>query len=655
MKFNVFFAPPVRTHRRASLENMLYRIVFLGSTLLLAGMVATRSTSVRAGEVAETESVLEQVAKLNQHIREGETAAAAALARQLDEAAPLNVDLSLSLAQIARASQSLGDHESASDLFRRACAALDRPAAGQMAAETASLIRLSAAWLFVKTHQVDDAITALETSLADAAVMTVPQKQGAVDLCLELGDYCLHHNRTDVASKAYELAMAHTPSEKRAKPMLGAAFSAALAGDRPIEAANRMLAFVDAFPTHPDAANSLRAGITCLTQMKALPEAVPMQNDAAPLQNKVTAELLRRFPESTQAAEVVASYSHQTVDQIPASVRRWVVERIIREDGQSLDANLVSMAMRIASDESHTEIWEACQLQLGQKDQTGQTTADVLAALPPADAERLVAFLLAPPTSSGIGPLARESACRWAGRGEKWSLLAMAAESTSVEIDDASRTATMERLFAEALMQMGQRDEAHRWWTQLVDHRGVDDFATLLRCAETESSLGTVDGASKRIAAAALAAGEDRFRRSLVAMLAAELSIRRTRFDEARGELESVVRTGQLDTSLRGRAQWMIGETFYLQQRYTEAIDAYRLVAGIDPDGEWVAAALAEAGKCFEQLGRTRDAAVCYSTLVSRHSDSQYAALASRRLAALAPAEPTKPGSPSNSNKTLRR
>ena len=123
--------------------------------------------------------------------------------------------------------------------------------------------------------------------------------------------------------------------------------------------------------------------------------------------------------------------------------------------------------------------------------------------------------------------------------------------------------------------------------------------------------------------------------------------------EKARSLLEQVIRSAETEASLRGRAQWLIGETYYLQREFVQAIEAYRRVEGIDPGGIWVSASLVQAGKSFEQLGRTRDAAVCYGILLSRFADTSHAQIARRRLAAIAPhAHPTKVNS---SQQTIRR
>ncbi len=233
-------------------------------------------------------------------------------------------------------------------------------------------------------------------------------------------------------------------------------------------------------------------------------------------------------------------------------------------------------------------------------------------------------------------------------------MLALASESENLRRQNPSRTVAVERLFAESLTQAGRIEDAREWWDHLIDVRGVNDFPTLLRCAEAETSVGEdASQAEQRIAAARIAANEDRFSVSLVDLLRCRACIRRLQFDQARALLENVIRSSETEASLRGRAQWLIGETYYLQREFAQAIEAYRRVEGIDPGGIWVSASLVQAGKSFEQLGRTRDAAVCYGNLLSRFANTTHAEIARRRLAAIAPdAHPSKVNS---SQQTIRR
>ena len=92
----------------------------------------------------------------------------------------------------------------------------------------------------------------------------------------------------------------------------------------------------------------------------------------------------------------------------------------------------------------------------------------------------------------------------------------------------------------------------------------------------------------------------------------------------------------------------MIGETYYMQRKFLQAIEEYRKVDLLVSDGIWIAASMVQAGKSFEQLGRTQEAKVCYSILVRQFADSDHAPLAERRLAALN-------SDSSTPNKTSRR
>jgi tetratricopeptide (TPR) repeat protein len=319
-----------------------------------------------------------------------------------------------------------------------------------------------------------------------------------------------------------------------------------------------------------------------------------------------------------------------------------------------LDAATCASALLVAIEQKQIELTDRLIAQLAKVDETGQSVSDTLQRLTTegrdSEVEQLATRLLVPTAELEITPAAREAACRWAGRKQHWAMLALASEASDVNVKESSRTVAVERLFAEALTQVGRGEEAQVWWNHLVDSRGATDFATLLRCAETATTYADVPTATNRISDAKSAAGVAADRVSLVQMLSAELAVRELKFDEARSILHAVIRSDGAVTSLRGRAQWVIGETYYMQEKFADAIEAYRKVEGIDPDGNWVAIALVQAGKSFEQLGRTREAAVCYSTLVSRFAESPHAVAARRRLAAI---DPTS--APSSTTETIRR
>lgn len=105
------------------------------------------------------------------------------------------------------------------------------------------------------------------------------------------------------------------------------------------------------------------------------------------------------------------------------------------------------------------------------------------------------------------------------------------------------------------------------------------------------------------------------------------------RFSEAREAFHRVVRSttgGRTETA--AMAQWMIGESFFHQKEYREAVRAYHRVVSLHGYPQWQAAALLQAGKCHEQSGEWQEAVKLYTQLLRDYSDTTHAADASQRM-----------------------
>jgi TolA-binding protein len=105
------------------------------------------------------------------------------------------------------------------------------------------------------------------------------------------------------------------------------------------------------------------------------------------------------------------------------------------------------------------------------------------------------------------------------------------------------------------------------------------------------------------------------------------------RFAEAREAFARVVRSpngGRTETA--AMAQWMIGESFFHQKQYHDAIRAYHRVEGLYAYPQWQAAALLQAGKSHELLGEWKEAVKLYAQLLQEHAETKYAEEAARRL-----------------------
>jgi TolA-binding protein len=104
-------------------------------------------------------------------------------------------------------------------------------------------------------------------------------------------------------------------------------------------------------------------------------------------------------------------------------------------------------------------------------------------------------------------------------------------------------------------------------------------------------------------------------------------------FDGARKMYQQVVRSpGGGKTETAAMSQWMIGESHYHQENYEAALREYLRVEILYPYPRWQAAALLQAGKCHEQLGRYKEAAELYSHLLKKHPDSEFVEQANQRL-----------------------
>lgn len=108
------------------------------------------------------------------------------------------------------------------------------------------------------------------------------------------------------------------------------------------------------------------------------------------------------------------------------------------------------------------------------------------------------------------------------------------------------------------------------------------------------------------------------------------------RFDEAIASYREVIAGHQGPTA--ARAQFQIGECLFAKKQFEEATRELLKVDILYGYAEWSAAALFEAGRCFEQMGKAVEARAQYKTVAEKHADTRWAELASQRLTELAKA-----------------
>ncbi len=109
------------------------------------------------------------------------------------------------------------------------------------------------------------------------------------------------------------------------------------------------------------------------------------------------------------------------------------------------------------------------------------------------------------------------------------------------------------------------------------------------------------------------------------------------RFDHAREAFTRVVHSpGARGSQRAAMAQWMIGESYFHQRHYREALRHYLRVEVLFPNHpSWQTAALLQAGKCYEKLGQPDKASELYLRIVRQAADSPYKDQAAQLLRAL--------------------
>ncbi|MHC4992646.1 MAG: tetratricopeptide repeat protein, partial [Planctomycetota bacterium] len=112
------------------------------------------------------------------------------------------------------------------------------------------------------------------------------------------------------------------------------------------------------------------------------------------------------------------------------------------------------------------------------------------------------------------------------------------------------------------------------------------------------------------------------------------------RFEDAVSAYRAVVQRHQGPTA--ARAQFQIGECLFARKQYEEAARELLKVDILYAYPEWSAAALYEAGRCFQEMGDPVDARRQFTQVREQYPDTRWASLAGDRLEELA--ETSLPG-----------
>jgi TolA-binding protein len=105
------------------------------------------------------------------------------------------------------------------------------------------------------------------------------------------------------------------------------------------------------------------------------------------------------------------------------------------------------------------------------------------------------------------------------------------------------------------------------------------------------------------------------------------------RYDEAMAAYQKVVKRHQGPTA--ARAQFQIGQCLFAQGKHEDAVRELLKVDILYAYPEWSAAALYEAARCFEKLGKTTEAKQHFQQVEDKYEQTQWAKMATQRLTEL--------------------
>jgi TolA-binding protein len=106
-------------------------------------------------------------------------------------------------------------------------------------------------------------------------------------------------------------------------------------------------------------------------------------------------------------------------------------------------------------------------------------------------------------------------------------------------------------------------------------------------------------------------------------------------FPEARSAFQRVLADKQaFRTATAAKSQFLIAETYFLEEKWEDAFLAYQKVYASYDLPEWQSMALLQSGKCDEQLKRWKEAAKTYEQMIQEFPKSEHVNEAQQRLEA---------------------
>ncbi len=465
----------------------------------------------------------------------------------------------------------------------------------------------------------------------EAAGLENITQDDVLELALSVGLAAASANEHAVATAALRWYLDHS-SHLQDSPHAaeGLAWAKALTATDPVAAAEALESLVSKHPQVSSAPQALHSAAAYWLQAQR-PEAA-----AAALKR-----LQSNYPETERTAEQWASLGQTAELAGDHGLARLAKTHALQAPigSNAASPRTAAEALIEAAQRHDTALWAAALGVLARSDDpvavakalTGLADAGLDQAIKEAAAE----LIHCPDQTHSV------SSCRTASEflaaTGRWNLLA----EQAVRFQDPTTLDEVTlKWIVEGLQRTGQLRVAYDWTKAVRAESTLNrDIEFALRTAELALQMDTRESAIVAIKKATDLATTPVFA-ARAQILQAESEIRQAafdakKFDAARQLLEKIARNPESDGTVAARADWLIGETYFMQGRMNEAIDAYRQVETHPGCQTFRPLALVQAGKCFERLGRWRDAALCYSAAVTQQDDQHAARVAQERLNAI--------------------
>lgn len=190
-------------------------------------------------------------------------------------------------------------------------------------------------------------------------------------------------------------------------------------------------------------------------------------------------------------------------------------------------------------------------------------------------------------------------------------------------------------LLGESLLELKRGREAAEQFTIALDNTGdgVESEAALLRLGEAHAAAQ--DWRKSQVAYERHRREHARSPRWYMAEFGIGWSLENIgKPREAMPHYKNVADKHKGDTA--ARAQFQLGECLFALKEHEEAVRELLRVDILHASPKWSAAALYEAGRCFEAMGKVGEARAQYRAVQERFGESDWATAAGERLAAIA-------------------